>query len=46
MTRWTGEQGRHETVFQGRNYAVLGLPFFHETGKAMPTSRRYSRIRR
>lgn len=24
---------RLETVFQGRDYAVLGLPFFNETGQ-------------
>ena len=27
------EQGRIETVFQGRDYAVYGLPFFNETGQ-------------
>ncbi len=26
-------QGRIETVFQGRDYAVYGLPFFNEEGQ-------------
>lgn len=28
-----GTQSRIETVFQGREYAVYGLPFFNETGQ-------------
>ena len=26
-------EARLETVFQGRDYAVLGLPFFNESGQ-------------
>jgi len=28
-----GERGRLETIFQGRDYTVFGLPFFNEAGK-------------
>lgn len=28
------EEGRLETVFQGREYAVYGLPFFNQTGQS------------
>ncbi|MGC9420304.1 MAG: hypothetical protein ACP5EN_15185 [Rhodovulum sp.] len=27
------DKARLETVFQGRDYTVLGLPFFNETGQ-------------
>ena len=36
--------GRIETVFQGRDYSVYGLPFFNETAQSSTDSKGYARV--